>query len=124
MKDRRLLQLAQELEWLGCKVGHYGAETSGPAADILHERQRELLATADKVERELKDAIRFNLSTLVGVEYYSLEQAFDSIARLLVAVEDIKQSAAALPAPELPPKVRQFSRLVEDYVSEALPTAA
>ena len=120
MSDERLLQLAQQLEWLGCEAGFYGAKVSGPAAETFFERQREVLATAEKIERELKGAVRFNLSTLVGVDYGPLEETFDSITDLLTAVEDIKQSAV-FSAQELPSKVRHFSRMVEGYAGAAIP---
>jgi hypothetical protein len=120
MKDERLLRLAQQLEWLGCEAGFYGAQSSGPSAEAFLERQGEVLATVEKIERELKGAVRFNLSALVGVEYCPLEETFDSISELLGAVEDVKRSAV-FSIPELPSKVRQFSRLVEGYVDAASP---
>jgi hypothetical protein len=64
--------------------------------------------------------VRFNLSALVGVEYCPLEETFDSISELLGAVEDVKRSAV-FSIPELPSKVRRFSRLVEGYVEAASP---
>ena len=120
MRDERLVQLAQQLEWLGCDAGFYGAKASEPAVETFLERQREVLATAEKIERELKSAVRFNLGALVGVDYCPLEQTFDCITDLLAAVEDIKQSAV-FSAQELPVKVRQFNRMVESYASAAIP---
>ncbi len=122
MKDERLLQLAQQLEWLGCEAGFYARKNSGVAAETFLERQGELLATADKIERELKGAVRFNLTSLVGVDF-PLEWALDSITDLLAGVEDIRQSALGA-AQELPPKVRHFTRLVETYISNSVPMAA
>lgn len=122
MKPERLLHLAQELEWLGCDAGFYAKRRDAVAADALLERQRELMATADKIERELKSGVRFNLTSLVGVEF-PLEWTLDSIAELLAGVEDIRQSAVD-GAEDLPPKVRQFTQLVETYLSASLPLAA
>lgn len=122
MKPERLLHLAQELEWLGCDAGFYARRRDAVAADALLERQRELMATADKIERELKSGVRFNLTSLVGVEF-PLEWTLDSIAELLAGVEDIRQSAVD-GAEDLPPKVRQFTQLVETYLSASLPLAA
>jgi hypothetical protein len=122
MKDTRLLQLAQELEWLGCEAGFYAMKANSPSAETFLEKQRALLATADKIERELKGTVRFNLTSLVGVEF-PLEWTLDSITDLLAGVEDIRQSALGA-ADELPPKVRQFTHLVETYLGARVPAAA
>jgi hypothetical protein len=121
MAEGALLKLAQDLEWLGCEleyVGHKhaleGFPQSGPAWDLFFEKQRGVLATADKVERELKSAVRFDPSRLVGVEY-PITEALESITDLLRAVETIKQ-AAAFAVPQLPPLVRSFTKMVEGYL--------
>jgi hypothetical protein len=121
MPEPRVLQLAQDLEWLGCEleyVGHKhaleGFPESGPAWDQFREKQRGVLATADKVERELKNFVRFNPARLVGVEY-PIAQALDSITDLLRNAETIKQ-AAAVAVNELPPLVRNFTKMVEEYL--------
>ena len=74
--EAKLLQLAQDLEWLGCELEYLGQKhalqgfpNSGEAWMTFVEKQRGVLVTADKVERELKDAIRFNPTSLVGVEF-------------------------------------------------------
>ena len=122
MKDERLLQLAQQLEWLGCEASFYAWKSSAVAAETFLERQGELLATADKIERELKGAVRFNLTSLVGVEF-PLEWTLDSITALLGDVEDTRQSALGA-VQDLPPKVRHFTRLAETYVNNRVPIAA
>ena len=122
MKPDRLLQFAQELESLSFDASFYAQKRDAWAADALLEKQRELLATVDKVERELKGAVRFNLTALVGIAF-PLESTFDSIAELLAGVEEIRESAVS-DAEDLPPKVRQFTRLVENYVSASVPLAA
>jgi hypothetical protein len=121
MPEPNLLQLAQDLEWLGCElefIGHKhaleGFPEAGPTWDRFREKQRGVLATADKVERELKNFVRFNPTRLVGVEY-PIAQSLDSITDLLGNAETIKQ-AAALSVSELPPLVRKFTRMVEDYL--------
>lgn len=121
MADHKLLQLAQDLEWLGCEleyVGHKhaleGFPEAGRAWELFLEKQRGVLTTADKIERELKGAVRFNPTSLVGVEY-PLEATLDSITELLTTVEDIKQ-AAIVAVHELPPKVRNFTRMVDSYL--------
>jgi len=121
MPEPKLLQLAQDLEWLGCEleyVGHKhaleGFPESGQTWDQFREKQRGVLATADKVERELKNFVRFNTTRLVGVEY-PIAQSLDSITGLLGNAETIKQ-AAAVAVNELPPLVRNFTKLVEGYL--------
>ena len=99
MREPPLLQLAQELEWLGCELEYYGHQhaeqgfpESGPGWDTFCDKQRGVLVTADKIEHELKNAVRFNPSRLVGV-VYPLQEALDAITALLGAVEEIKQCA-------------------------------
>ncbi len=121
MADYRLFQLAQDLEWLGCELEFYGHKhamegfpEAGTTWDTFLEKQRGVLATTDKIERELKSCVRFNPTSLVGVEY-PLAATLDSISDLFGAVEDIRQSAV-MAVQELPPKVRNFSRMVDNYL--------
>ncbi len=122
MARQKLLQLAQDLEWLGSEVEYYGSKHAGPDGDVFLEKQREVLTTADKIERELKGAIRFNPTRLVGVDF-PLEASLDSITDLLAALEDIKQ-AAVFAVRELPPKVRSFTIMVQNHLNTAAPMAA
>jgi hypothetical protein len=121
MAQPTLLRLAQDLEWLGCEleyVGHKhaleGFPQSGPAWDLFCEKQRGVLATADKVERELKNFVRFNPTRLVGVQY-PIAQTLNSITDLLGRAEAIKQ-AAVFAVHELPTLVRTFTKMVENYL--------
>jgi len=121
MGEPKLLRLAQDLEWLGCEleyIGHKhaleGFPESGPTWDQFREKQRGVLATTDKVERELKNFVRFNPTLLVGVEY-PISSSLDSITDLLGTAETIKQ-AAAYSVQELPPLVRGFTRMMEAYL--------
>jgi len=119
-----LMKLSQDLEWLGCELEHYGhlhALEGFPEAGLnweaFREKQRGVLTTADKVERELKNSVRYNPAPLVGVDY-AIEDTLDSVAGLLAAVEEIKQSAV-FSVHELPPKVRGFTHLIESYLKSA-----
>ncbi len=121
MAERKLLQLAADLEWLGCELEYYGHKhamegfpEAGQTWDVFLEKQRGVLTTADKIERELKGLVRFNPATLVGVDY-PIEAALDSITYLLAAIEDIKE-AANFAVHELPHKVRNFNRTVGSYL--------
>jgi len=121
MAEPALLKLAQDLEWLGCELEYLGHKhamegfpESGPAWDLFCEKQRGVLATADKIERELKNFVRFNPTRLVGVEY-PITEMLDSIAELLGTAETVKQTAA-FAVHELPPLVRSFTKMVEGYL--------
>ncbi len=121
MNEPALLQLAEELEWLGCELEFFGHKhamegfpEAGPTWDAFREKQRGLLVTADKVERELKNAVKFNPERLVGVQF-PLDAALDSITELLTTVEDIKQ-CAVYTVHDLPPKVRSFTKTVQAYL--------
>lgn len=121
MAETRLLKLAQDLEWLGCELefqGHKhameGFPESGPAWDAFREKQRGVLITSDKIEHELKSAIRYNPASLVGVDF-PLAATFDSITDLLAKVEDIKQDAV-FGVHLLPGKVRTLTKLIESYL--------
>ena len=121
MAEPRLLHLAQDLEWLGCELEYFGHQhalegspESGPAWDSFREKQRGVLTTADKVERELKNLVRFNPTGLVGVEY-PLTETLDSITELIGTVETIKQ-AAGYSVKDLPPLVRNFAKMVDRYL--------
>lgn len=121
MEEPKILQLARELEWLGVELeyvgqkhAHLGFPNSGEAWATFLEKQRGVLTTADKIERELKAAVRFNPNTLVGVEF-PLQEALENLTELIAAVEDIKETAVDA-VQNLPTKVRAFTRLVSGYL--------
>jgi len=116
-----LLQLAQDLEWLGCELEHYGHQHAmqgfpqfGPIWETFCEKQRGMLVTTDKVERELKNAVRYNPSRLVGMEY-PLDEALESIAALLGQVEEIKH-CSVYAVEVIPSRVRAFTKMIEEYL--------
>jgi hypothetical protein len=121
MPVHKLLQLAQDLEWLGCELEHYGHlhavegfPESGPNWQAFLEKRDGVLKTAEKIERELKTAISFNPTALVGVEF-PLDAALEAISVQLSALEEIRQ-AAEFAVHELPTKVRTFTRMVQTYL--------
>ena len=116
-----MLQLAQDLEWLGCELEHHGHQhamlgfpQSGPSWETFCEKQRGVQVTVDKIERELKGAVRYNPSGLVGVEY-PLDETLDSIAALLGVVEEIKH-CSVFAVQVIPSKVRAFTKMIEGYL--------
>jgi hypothetical protein len=122
MPVHKLLQLAQDLEWLGCELEHYGHlhavegfPESGPNWQAFLEKRDGVLKTAEKIERELKTAISFNPTALVGVEF-PLDAALDAIGVQLSALEEIRHDAEYA-VHELPTKVRTFTRMVQTYLN-------
>jgi len=122
MAEHELLQLARDLEWLGCELefqGHRhaveGFPKAGPTWEGFLQKQEGVLRTADKIERELKNEVRFNPAALVGVGY-QVDEALDSVTVLLAAVEDIKQ-IALFAVQDLPPRVRGFTRMIESHLN-------
>jgi len=122
MPVHKLLQLAQDLEWLGCELEHYGHlhaqegfPESGPNWHAFLEKRDAVLKTAEKIERELKTAISFNPTALVGVEF-PLDAALDAIGVQLSALEEIRHDAECA-VHELPTKVRTFTRMVQTYLT-------
>ncbi len=122
MRDEQLLQLAQDLEWLGSEAGFLGKRNNSAAGELFLEKQREVLLTAAKLERELKGAVRFNLSSLTGVDY-PVEWSLNSVAELLTQLEDIKEAATGS-SHELPQKARQFTRMIQGYLGPLVPLIA
>jgi hypothetical protein len=121
MSQHKLVQLAQDLEWLGCEQEYYGHKhamegypQAGPTWITFLEKKRGVLATCDKLERELKNAVRFDPGAMMGVAY-PLGEALDAVGALLTAVETIKQ-AAEFAVDQLPALVRNFTRLVGGYL--------
>jgi hypothetical protein len=119
--DPPILQLAYELEWLGCELEYYGQKhalqgfpNQGEAWAVFLEKQRGVLSTAEKIQRELKDAIRFNPESLVGVDF-PLQETLENLSELIAAVEDIKLTAVQA-VQNLPTKVRAFTRMVNGYL--------
>jgi hypothetical protein len=119
--EPKILQLAYELEWLGCELEFYGQKhalqgfpNEGEAWAIFLEKQRGVLSTAEKIQRELKDLVRFNPQSLVGVDF-PLQETLENVGELIGAVEEIKLTAVHA-VHELPTKVRAFTRMVNGYL--------
>ena len=122
MTEHRLLQLAQDLEWLGCEEEYYGHKHAmegypqvGPAWAAFLEKQRGVMTTSDKLERELKNAVRYDPGALMGV-VYPLDEALDAVGALLTTADTIKQ-AAIFAVHQLPTLVRNFTRFVKGYLA-------
>lgn len=122
MPEPLLIRLARDLEWLGCELeyqgkrhAHEGFPGAGQTWEQFVRMQKGVIATIDKLERELKGSIKYNPARLVGVDY-PLDAALDAIGVQLGALEDIRNSAVYA-VHDLPPKVRGFTRMVEAYLA-------
>ena len=118
----RMLQLAKDLEWLGCELEWQGKKHAlegfphaGPVWESFLQKQRGVLVVASKVERELKSAVSYDPAVLVGVDY-PLEATLDAVGLQLQALEEIRH-CAVYAVHELPARARAFSRLVENYLT-------
>ena len=116
-----MLQLARDLEWLGCELeyqgekhAHEGYPEGGETWEGFVRMRRGVLATIEKLERELKVSVKYNPTSLVGVNY-PLGDALDAIGILIKALEEIRV-ATTTSVHELPAKVRGFTQLVNIYL--------
>lgn len=122
MPEPVLLQLARELEWLGCELeyqgkkhAHEGFPEAGETWEAFARMRRGVLATIEKIERELMTSVKYNPTSLVGVNY-PLGEALDAIGVQIEALADIRLAAIGA-VQELPVKVRGFTRLVDLYLN-------
>lgn len=136
----RLLQLGQELDWQVLQLRRAGSEAStetvfedafGPPLDdvldetlreTMMERQRAVIATADKIQRELLSTVRFDPLRLVGVGG-PIAATLDTVADLIVAIDEIRRDATSNIG-GLPSTVRSFQGLLRGYCEEGTPVAA
>ena len=136
----RLLQLGQELEWQVLQLrradseapAQTGAEPAyGPAIDdpsagtiseTMRELQRTVIATADKIQREILATVRFDPLRLVGVGG-PIAETLNSVADLIVALDEIRCDATRNVG-GLPNTVRSFQGLLRGYCEEGTPAAA
>src|SRR5215472_5138804 len=132
----RLLQLGQELDWQVLQLrragseapaeapveGTFGPTIDDPLAETLLERQQAVIATADKIQRELLSTVRFDPLRLVGVGG-PIADILDSVADLIVAIDEIRRDATSNIS-GLPSTVRSFRGLLRGYCEEGQPVAA
>ena len=122
MSEPLLLNLARDLEWLGCELeyqgkkhAHEGFPESGAAWEEFVRMRQGVLATIEKTERELKSSVKYNPTTLVGVSY-PFGERLDAIGILMQALADIRNCTVSA-VHDLPSKVRGFTQLVAMYLS-------
>lgn len=119
----RLLQLAQELDWQVMDLSHAGERSAaGLSEEAVETRQRHVLATTDKIQRELLATVRFDPLRLVGVGG-PISDTLDSLAELLVALDKVRQETTGS-AGSLPSTVRSFQGLLKGFCNDGAPMAA
>ena len=119
-----LLQLGQELDWQALELRRSDLEIEGPAGDqeAIQDNQRRVIATADKIQRELLASVRFDPMRLVGVGG-PIGATLDSVSELLVAIDAVRQNALTR-ANELPSSVRSLQGLLQGFCNDGAPVAA
>ena len=119
-----LLQLGQELDWQALELRRSDFEMEGPAGDqeAIRDSQRRVIATADKIQRELLASVRFDPLRLVGVGG-PIGATLDSVSELLVAIDAVRQHALTR-ANELPSSVRSLQGLLQGFCNDGAPVAA
>jgi len=132
----RLLQLGQELEWQVLELRRptpqapaetavedaFGPSIGDPSSESIGERQRVVIATVDKIQRELLSTVRFDPLRLVGVGG-PIAATLDTVADLIVAIDEIRREATSNVG-SLPSTVRSFQGLLRGYCEEGRPVAA
>lgn len=119
-----LLQLGQELDWQALELRRSDLEMEGPPGDqeTIRDSQRRVIATADKIQRELLASVRFDPLRLVGVGG-PIGATLDSVSELLVAIDAVRQNALTR-ANELPSSVRSLQGLLQGFCNDGAPVAA
>jgi hypothetical protein len=119
-----LLQLGQELDWQALELRRSDLEMEGPVGDqeAIRDSQRRVIATADKIQRELLASVRFDPLRLVGVGG-PIGATLDSVSELLVAIDAVRQNALTR-ANELPSSVRSLQGLLQGFCNDGAPVAA
>ena len=119
-----LLRLAQELDWqvLELRQGKADPAEAAGSDDPSDDLQRRVLATADKIQRELLAMVRFDPERLFGIGG-PIGPTIDALGDLLVAIDKIRQDAVA-DRGTLPSTLVSFRGLLKDFCDEASPVAA
>jgi hypothetical protein len=121
----QLLKLAQELDWQVMQVRRAHPDWAALAPDaggMLEERQKAVLTTTDKIQRELLATVKFDPLRLVGVGG-PITSTLDGLSELLVALNEVRQNAITSPG-TLPASMRSFQGLLQGYCNDGAPSAA
>ena len=118
-----LLQLGQELNWQALELRRSDSDLEAHVGhEAIHDSQRRVLATADKIQRELLSSVRFDPLRLVGVGG-PIGATLDSVSELLVAIDAVRHNALTR-ANELPSSVKSLQGLLQGFCNDGAPVAA
>ncbi len=122
MANGTLLHLTQDLERLAYEEQHIRRQSLATSLAAFMEKQREVVSTVNKIERELSTEVRFNPAPLIGIDY-PIEDALECVSGLVTQLEDIR-SCAGQDVSRLPEKVGEFKKKLADFVDGPLPQVA
>ena len=122
MASGRLMQLTQDLERLAYEEQYIRRKSFTKSLAAFMEKQREVVSTVNKIERELSTEVRFNPEPLIGIDY-PIAEALESVSSLVTQLEDIR-SCLGQDGSQLPEKVGEFKRKLADFVDGPLPQVA
>ncbi|MGH9432874.1 MAG: hypothetical protein ACRD3T_15155 [Terriglobia bacterium] len=122
MASGRLRQLTQDLERLVHEEQYIRRQSLATSLAEFMEKQREVVFTVSKIERELSTEVRFNPAPLIGIDY-PIADALESLSALVTQLEEIR-SCAGQNVSQLPEKVGEFKRKLADFVDGPLPQVA
>jgi hypothetical protein len=122
MAAQTLVHLAQDLERLAYEEEYIGRHALPASLTVFLEKQRELVSTVNKIERQLSTEVRFNPAPLIGIDY-PIEDALECVSGLVNQLEEIR-SCASQNVSQLPEKVGEFKRKLTEFVDGPLPQVA
>ncbi|MGH9454793.1 MAG: hypothetical protein ACRD2O_12575 [Terriglobia bacterium] len=122
MASGKLMQLTQDLERLAYEEQYIRRKSLANSLAAFMGKQREVVSTVNKIERELSTEVRFNPAPLIGIDY-PIAEALESVSSLVTQLEDIR-SCLGQDGSQLPEKVGDFKRKLADFVDGPLPQVA
>lgn len=118
----QLLKLAQELDWQVLQLRRAKSDPEEAAGFDDEDLERRVIATADKIQRELLAMVRFDPVRLFGIGG-PIGPTIDALGDLLVAIDTIRQDTLT-GSGTLPSTLVSFHGLLNDFCDETSPVAA
>jgi hypothetical protein len=118
----QLLKLAQELDWQVLELRRAKMDPAEIVSSDDEHLERRVIATADKIQRELLATVRFDPVRLFGIGG-PIGPTIDALGDLLVAIDKIRQDTVS-GSGTLPSTLVSFRGLLKDFCDETSPVAA
>jgi len=118
----QLLMLGQELNWQVLELRRAKADAAEAHASDHEALERRVIATADKIQRELLAMVRFDPERLFGIGG-PIGPTIDALGDLLVAIDKIRQDTLT-DSVTLPSTLVSFQGLLQEFCDETSPVAA